>query len=1590
MKLNATISTPQKRKGPFIQNGKRERFVQPNKLERDTFKRKQGQEKNADEFAKTASQNEYIRNAFQQHNPFITTIPSGSEQCLSKGHPLPKPIGAAFKKYLNEDFADVLIHKDPKSTQLAKEQHAAALAIETHIFLNEDVLKSNDISTIYLLAHELFHTINATASNPDLTIQLKPLSELNDRSPEQITALDRAAKISEGEQGKVNSKAVNPDKTRVGWEYLVKYFSTTLGEGNVVKDKAEYRPGRFLEENIKYVRTGKVQVVKKQPDGTTKIVVENNHDLLPSWCGIFIFWALHKGGIHPPNWEFGKPSFGIKDQYKKGEYMPRVGDIVIKNGFNHFALVVKTDPETIGDTSDLKNVKVTTMNGNTAGSDNLGGQIQEKTHDYSYWDHYINPFFNGVKLTDEAAYQMDERLEKTDESTADNSLEKVDLSVNTYDTSLKPIAEIAAAEKTEGAEQKEENEVAIIGPKEIMAKDKEFKTLSDSLKKNAKKEAEHDTPENKAKEAQGSAISPKNERASKAKANKVEKLGALPPPKQFSANALKESILGEVTRLLKQKEEEASQTGDKPKINDSEIKDVKDKNNQTIQQQKNATIGDVEEVSKEVPNVSSVEERTAISPTIEDAGKRIKISRPENAIAKPIADERISLEKESAKIDGKMAENDIDEQQLGDSDEPSFTGTLKEKKDSQQEAVTIKQDYRAIEEKKLDKDKEIAKFVINEKTEQIHDVRKVEFGNVDNVKGSTKKVDEAKRKEIADHIESIYNNSEKSVNSKLNALETTVNAEFEDKMTRANTHFKENINEGIDNEFTVEWLSKALDRSEYNHRVRKVFVAQSEKYKKELFDLLDPLTQKIADTLNAITLEIATAKAAVEVYVKGLEPSLQAIGVSSAKEVMKKFESLEKSIEQKQEALTNGLANKYADGVSSLEAQFKEVMDSRKSWLDKAYDAVVGVITEILNLLADLKKALEQAAEYAGQIIKKPKQFFNNLVVGATIGFNNFVKNIKKHLINGALEWVTGEMSSAGITLPKEFDFKGILSIILQVLGISVAKVKEIATKVIGLKYVSMLEKGVDIGKNVGGKVLKIFGIIKKEGIIGLWEFIKEEFHDLKEKLMEEARNFIIVKIVQTAVAKLIAMLVPGAGFISAIKSLIDFILTLFAKARAIVNIIMGIIATFGQILAGNVSKVSTMIEDTLAKFLGMAITFLAAILGLGNVGRKMNEIIQKKIKDPITKTITKIMEKLKMAMTKLGVFKLLDKIDPGIEKGKAWVEEKKESAKGLLSKLKNYIISKFIQRYKEKDGTEHTLKFNTDLRLERHSVSRDLGNYLLTLEAKYDKDNRYQKSIRYARNKHREIVDLIGKTVRLEGKKYKGSDDYFDEKKGDKLRTLLQEIANELRKLPTIEDKEVKEDKEAERQNKSNIIPETKIGYHQGARSDGVKAIGSIISLDSGRHVGSGPLKVSELTKKVQSANQVNRDRIVQGHLINHELFGSGESKNLAPITKKANTKMSNDFEKGAKELVHTNRVISLKVEYAYGPANNKIEKNKVSLVRALNGAELPIRVDYELYELFFKGKSGATRNEINNKNKWKKVENKIGNFNINHDEFF
>lgn len=1578
----------------IVKNKNRVAPVQPNKNIGQKPTTKKNQEAEADKFAlKAAADPEVVKAFFGQKIEETTNDSKANFEdiTLAGGQALGQALLQAFKIHFGEDFGQVRIHADDFSSKLCDQYKAGALTIGHHIYLNTKVFNPNTIDGFLLLAHELFHT-KTQNTKAEAVVQLKPLAELNDQTSDQKAALERAVKIAVGEAGKVNAAKLNDDQTRVGWEYLVEYFKTTMGEASIVADKKDYKPGTFLEENIKYLKRGKATKIKVV-EGKHEQVVENQADLLPSWCGIFVFWAYHKAGIHPNKWELGKPNFTAKDAYKKGEYLPRPGDLVIKNGYNHHAMVVKTDPGTVADTKDLKDVKVTTINGNTAGSNHTGGQIQEKVDPYNYWDFYIRPFFAGVKVDTAQEYQVDERLKPSLGLGADTgaqpaipTIDENSVKPNEYSADIKPVSlDFGSKEKEKKEEDKPESPP--IDPKEIMANDKEFAALNYSLEKNAKEKKAHATAQSKADEAQSSAVSPATENLGKAKAKKVEKLGALPKPQTFDGDVLKKKILDEVDRLLQEKKDNANGEPSKLKLTAADSKNIKDKNNEDINAQKNAAVGDVEKTHAEP--LADVPQRQSTDVVIEDPGAQATIKNTDRAVAKPIDGERITLESDSAKIDDKMAENEVSEQQLEESNEEKFTGALSQKQKSQEEAANVKDEYREIEEAKLSKDKQNAKSNIFDKVNQLQETRKEQFGAVDGLKGTTKKTDEDKRKEITEAIEKIYTANETLVKNKLDKLESTVNVEFDLIMFIANENFKRNVNTDLDNAFTWEWASKAFDRDAYNKTVKGIFDKQSEKYKEALNIALDPLTRKIAQTLNETLDDIQAAKKAVVVYVNGLDPALAEIGLEAGKAVMEKFTTLEESVNEKQDALTNGLAKKYADGVMALEEEFKKIMDSRRSWLERALKAIVDAIKEIINLLADLKKALERAASYAKQIIKAPLKFFGNLIKGVTAGFESFVKNILKHLIKGALEWITGELGDAGIQLPEKFDFKGILSIILQVLGLTYVNIRQTAVKVIGEKYVTALEKGAELGIKGGEKILKIFSIVKNEGIAGLWEFIKEQFTDLKERLMEEAKTFIITTIVEVAVVKIISMLVPGAGFISAVKSLIDFMKTLFAKARQIVNIITGIIDTFGEILAGNVAKVSTMIEDVLAKFLSLAITFLAAILGLGKIGKKISDIIQKKIKDPINKALTKVMEKLKMVMTKLGIFKFLDKVDQNIKKGSKWVQDKKQKvidkAKEMIKKVTDFLKN-LMFKYKDSTGETHTLRFK-GTELYRESVSKTLGNYLIEVDAevakitKADERKTHQASVKKAFGLHKKIVDLIGETVKKTGNEYTGRDKGFSPNEGEQLRGWLQEIAQILRTLPL--------------KVNQNVIPKTKLNYKDGVK-DGTEAKATFISLDSDE-AGSqpagdnSPLSQGIIDTVLKKGNSHN---LVRGHLINHELFGTGVgTKNLAPIPKRANGRMLREFEKEAKALVHANKIISLEVNMNYGaPNDTKAAGKKSFLEKHLPAStQIPISVNYKLNQLEFEGDS-SKNDEINNRKKWNDSKGlvKADSILIDHDDFF
>ncbi len=264
MKLSQTIVPEIKKQTPFIRQGKREPFFSDKNKQPLSPARLQSRENEANEFAQKAVTNPAILESFLLHKNELRPNRKRDPHLVGlqddfAGDVLPVGVAAVFKEEMGIDFSAVRLHTDDVGASISRQHNAAALTSGQHIFLNPDRFDPGTSAGLALLAHELFHTLVPATKNRSIEFQLKPITDPTDRNPQQQLALDRAVKIAQGEVGKVNSGVLNEDKTRVGWEFLLEYFKTTLGEDTIVQSPADYKPGKLLEDVIKYVKIIKIK-----------------------------------------------------------------------------------------------------------------------------------------------------------------------------------------------------------------------------------------------------------------------------------------------------------------------------------------------------------------------------------------------------------------------------------------------------------------------------------------------------------------------------------------------------------------------------------------------------------------------------------------------------------------------------------------------------------------------------------------------------------------------------------------------------------------------------------------------------------------------------------------------------------------------------------------------------------------------------------------------------------------------------------------------------------------------------------------------------------------------------------------------------------------------------------------------------------------------------------------------------------------------------------------------------------------------------------------------------------------------------------
>lgn len=235
-------------------------------------------------------------------------------------------------------------------------------------------------------------------------------------------------------------------------------------------------------------------------------------------------------------------------------------------------------------------------------------------------------------------------------------------------------------------------------------------------------------------------------------------------------------------------------------------------------------------------------------------------------------------------------------------------------------------------------------------------------------------------------------------------------------------------------------------------------------------------------------------------------------------------------------------------------------------------------------------------------ILRDPMPFVGNLVNAAKLGFQNFSANFATHLKAGLLDWLVGALP--GVYIPKAFTLPEFGKLVLSVLGITWAGIRAKIVAALGPsgeKIMAALEVAFDV----------IVALVKG-GPAAAWEVIKEKLTNLKDIVVDAIVRYVVESVVKSAVGKIVAAFIPGAGFLDAIVSMYRTVQTFVAKLARIAQVVKSFVDSIVDIAGGVIAGAAKRIEMSLAGILSLAISFLASYLGLGDVASKVLDIVAK------------------------------------------------------------------------------------------------------------------------------------------------------------------------------------------------------------------------------------------------------------------------------------------------------------------------------------------------------------------------------------------
>ena len=1458
------------------------------------------------------------------------------------GNPLPGAVREKMAAQFGADFSGIRIHTDAAAVLLANALKAQAFTRGNDIFFNEGKFAPSSRAGEHLLAHELTHTVQqgaveAAQSPGDADIvRLAPDNgaETYEVRPEIVEAI----RLARGEIGKVNAKKAGGDGKRIGWERLREYFKTALG-GPVISE--------HVIERITYIE-------KSAADGRKKRM-----DALPSWCGIFTWWAMKKADIPIPDWKLGAPALDAMKRRPAGE-LPHKGDIAIDvQPYNHFAMVTGLESAKDAEGKPVKLTRIATVNGNTSGEDNLGGQIQEKWNTLSHWDFFFDPVgklkLPGVPLVtvgrepgeaeagppaappteaekEAAAAGPRPGVTALETGVAAPEAEAFGAPLPEPDLSLPPPVAAGPAEKVAkvetadlaGTSDQATTKFMDTGPSVMAATQRQLGPAIDGKMKAEQRDLADNPP---VLEARTSGVvdapitgpenipipggTPITDGVQGADPGSIDPVAA-PTPAPFRDNverneqldkedsgsfrdAFKNFLRKFTTGIRTRDDSIDTSAGKSPTValegeaSTSRMETQRQEGTTAVKARRDAQT----KAFRNHPGQKNIQPR------------KLDEQRPAAVSAKPAAD--IEAQEASDVHDYAEAPLPADVRSAADAKiAAKLTPNLADAR-SQTTAAATSRDS----DKKREVDTaQAAASQLNSETDAAQ--RKLVMGNrgkVAKLQGEgigsayehvnafardATKEQTARRNDIGDHVKSEEGKAKQTLDKgekdadkeKLEGERKAAAKKKELEKEQDKGSWWDRVKSAIKK--AVKAITDAIDA--VFTAVRNVVKTIVEKAKNAAIGLINAARNWVVDKLNKFR---DWAKSQVDKYLKGTFPGL-------AKRINAGIDAVTDTAIKG----VNAVADAAIAGINKLANALAAALDKILATFQTALKTAVRVVGAVLqgDFAEALRAAIEGACEIAGvepkpvfdfldragkaikSILKAPVKFIKNLFSAVGAGISSFFKNIKKHLIQGVIGWLTGALSEVNITGPFEFTPKGILRIVLQILGLTYASIKARVIKKVpaAAKVFDVVEKG--------------FALLKKlvaEGPGALWEVIRSKLASLKEMVMGAIRNWLITTVIKEGIVWLLSLTNPASAIVKAIKLLFDLVMFLVERYQQIKDFILSVYHAVAAVAAGSFAKVSKAVENALSRVLPVLISLLASILGLGGIAKQVKKVIQA-VTRPINKVINKVID---------NIVKFAKKVLAKLRLGAKKVKQKAGAVAKNIFKW-----WKARKPFSARNGERHSLFFAGKSGSATLMIQSKKQRYAAFIHSiKIDDSNSAQKT---AKNNALAVARKIDSLRRKMQTSAAGVKDHTPE-----FNSLLDELAQHTAIFMKREDGE---------------IPTTTPPAYGGLRNGFATSMKVDILSKIGPPGTSVKVKRPEMDLLLKRRSG-NGSYYIAGHLLNNNLHGPGTTwQNLTPLTRGANAQHERDVEsklKGA--ILNSNdtkaRIFTYSVVPQYGRSENQ-----------------------------------------------------------------